>query len=128
MGPELGERKLLRSGPLTEEGGDLGKGRRGRVDLEKLKEASRRTFGVPTNVKAHAGPPTRAEILHPMRNGAATDPKFHESGRRAERPSRSATDKATWFAAKSHALFPARDSMTGARDRGGGRAKGGAVR
>src|SRR5208282_2208053 len=87
MRPELGDRDLFGTRPLTKELRDLGEGRGARVDLEKLKETAGRAFGMPTDVKANAGPPALAEVLHPVRHRAATNSELHERGLRAGAPS-----------------------------------------
>jgi hypothetical protein len=78
MGPELRERDFLWAGPLTKEGGDLGEGLGRGGYLEKLEEATRRAFRVPADVKTDPRTPARAEVLHPVRDGSATDSKLHE--------------------------------------------------
>ncbi len=115
MGPELSERDVLGTGPTLEEGGNLRKGRRGRIDLEELKEATGRVLGLTTNVKADTGPPPAAEILHPVWNGAASDPEFYESGGSPNGPSGCSTGGSARPSGGSRALLLALTTRTRGR-------------
>jgi len=128
MRTELGDRDFFGTCPPTEESRDLGEGRRARTDLKELKKPSRRSFGVPADVKSYAGTPTRTEVLHPMRNGAATDPQLDERRFPAGGPSYASIRTSDASNALGHGLLRGLRPTRFGRDRRDGRGVGAAVR